>query len=119
MKSPVKNHPIEIKNGVCVHHVQEWLKRSNVGEATGETGHSTLVVYSCMTVEGNSKSSCNNNNTDYGEMILFWEWEVEFVKEKIFCVRKKTLNQDTIRTYTQISFKRKTSSQILSQMRVR
>lgn len=98
--------------------MQEWLKRSNVGETTGETGHSRLAVYSCMTVEGKSKSSCNNNNTEYGEMILFWEGEVEFVKEKNFCVRKKTLNQHTIRTYTQISFKRKTSSQIPSQMRV-
>lgn len=98
------------------HHVLEWLKRSNAGEATGETRHSRLVVYSCMTVEGKSKSSCNN--IEYGEMILFWEGELEFLKEKNFCVRKKTLNQYTITTYTQISFKKKTSSQILSQMRV-
>lgn len=39
-------------------------------------------------------------------------------KKKIFSVKKKTLNQDTIRTYIQISFKRKTSSQIPSQMGV-
>lgn len=67
----------------CASPLQEWLKRSNVGEAPGETGHSRLVVYSCMTVEGKSKSSYNNN-MEYEEMILFWEAEIEFLKEKIF-----------------------------------
>ena len=81
----------------CTSHVQEWLKRSNVGEATGKRGYSRLVVYSCMAVEGKSKSS-GNNNMEYGKMILFWKGEAEILKEKIFCVRKKTLNQDTIRT---------------------
>lgn len=55
------------------------------------------MVYSCMAMAGKQKSSCNNYK-EYGEMILFWEGEVEFLKEKLFYVRKKTLNQDTIRT---------------------
>lgn len=96
-KAPCEESPNWLKDWGVYHCVQEWWKRSNLREATGERRYPRLVVYSCMAVAGEQKSSCNNY-MEYGEMILFWKGEVEFLKEKLLCVRKKTLNQDTIRT---------------------